>query len=87
MPTTTSMDRDLHMATGAGENSYTKNSRIQVTSLSLSLSLSLSIYLSIYLSLSPDVQNISRHLVLHNKSDYLIHWTQYVPRWCMNQLQ
>jgi len=26
------------MATGAGENSYTKNSRIQVTSLSLSLS-------------------------------------------------
>ena len=73
MPTTTSMDRDLHMATGAGENSYTKNSRIQVTSLSLSL--------------SPDVQNISRHLVLHNKSDYLIHWTQYVPRWCMNQLQ
>jgi len=69
----TSIDRDLHMATGAGENSYTKNSRIQVTSLSLSL--------------SPDVQNISRHLVLHNKSDYLIHWTQYVPRWCMNQLQ
>jgi hypothetical protein len=36
-----SIERDLHMAPGGGESSYTMNSKLQVT-LSLSLSLCIS---------------------------------------------